>query len=342
MSGIVCAGHWVLDHIKFIDNWPDRSEICTILSESISHGGAPFNVIVDIANLKVNIPITGVGCIGDDLRGKKVLEICREKQISIDFLHVLKGESTGYTDVMSLRSIGERTMFHYHGANDLFSLEHVPIEQLKQKGFRFFYLGHLLLMATLEVKDSKFGLKAKRLLHDVKKAGMETVLDIATEHDLDRYQKIVIPCLPYVDHLVIDELEAQKMSGIKIRQKKGSFKKGHLKRAADFLLDKGINKNVIIHMPEGAYWASKQKTDLWYPSFSVPKKLIASACGAGDAFCGGIMIGLHEGWNMEKTMQLAHATAAMTLTCWHNSEGIKPIKETLSFTKKWKKKIKKD
>ena len=85
MAGIVCAGHWVLDYIKFIDNWPDRSEICTILSESISNGGAPFNVIVDITNLQVDIPTVGIGCIGDDIRGEKILEICQEKNINIDF-----------------------------------------------------------------------------------------------------------------------------------------------------------------------------------------------------------------------------------------------------------------
>jgi sugar/nucleoside kinase (ribokinase family) len=333
MSGIACAGHWVLDHLKFINNWPDRSEICTILSEAVSNGGAPFNVIVDITNLKVDIPTIGIGCIGDDQRGTQILNICHNKKININFLQILKGEKTSYTDVMTVKSTGERTMFHYKGANSRFSLEHVPIKTLKQQGFQLFYLGHLLLMDALEAVDPEYGLVATRLLHDVQQAGMETVLDIATEHNITRYQKIVVPCLPYVDHLVIDELEAQKISGIHVHTDR--FSVDAVKQAAHFLLDWGVRTNVIIHLSEGAYWASKQHEDLWSPSLKIPRELMVSACGAGDAFCAGIVVGLHEGWDREHILKLAHAMAALSMTHWHNSDGIKPLNETLHITEKW-------
>lgn len=327
MKGIVCAGHWVLDYIKFIDDWPNRSEICTILSEHVSNGGAPFNIIVDLANLQTQIPTVGVGCIGDDEIGKKILEISKEKNLTTEFLHILKDQKTSYTDVMTIKSIGERTMFHYHGANDLFSLEHIPIESLKNN--KLFYLGHLLVMKALEEKDSEFGFKARRLLYEVKQAGMETVLDIATEKDLTRYEKIVIPCLEYVDHLIIDELEAQKLSKTMIYDDKKNIVMDNLKKAAHFLLDSGVNKNVIIHMPKGSFWATKNDEDLWQESFHVPQKLIVSSCGAGDAFCAGAMVGIHENWNRKDTLTLANKMAALSITSWHNSDGILPLNETL-------------
>ncbi len=216
MTGIVCAGHWVVDHIKFIDQWPDASELCNISSELISNGGGAFNVIVNLANLKVKIPTYGLGCIGNDIASKHILNICKEKKINIKSLQIVDKKMTSYTDVMTTENTGVRTMFHHRGANQEFCRKHVPFKKLKRKKIKLFYLGHLLLMDALEKKDEEFNIIAARLLHEAKKANMETVVDVATEHCSEPYKKVVIPCLPYIDHLVINELEAEKIADIQI------------------------------------------------------------------------------------------------------------------------------
>lgn len=43
MVGIACTGHWFLDKIKFIDHWPQKTEICNVEKEQTCSGGAPFN-----------------------------------------------------------------------------------------------------------------------------------------------------------------------------------------------------------------------------------------------------------------------------------------------------------
>ena len=236
---------------------------------------------------------------------------------------------------MTTVKTGIRTMFHFHGANRKFAPQHVPIKELKKKKVKLFYLGHLLLMDALEEKDDEYGLAVCRLLHDVQQAGMETVVDIATERQAQRYQDIVVPTLPYIDHFVINELEAQKTADIKIREPHGTISLDGIRKAANFLLDNGVKKNVVIHMPEGAYWLNKAKKGIWYPSFVIPPNLFRATCGAGDAFCSGILAGLYKKWEREKTLLLATAASAASISSPHNSDGIQPIKETMQMAKKY-------
>lgn len=335
MKGIVCAGHWVLDHIKFVDNWPNLSELSNISIEFITNGGAPFNVLVDLANLKVDFPCYGIGCIGDDPASQHVLRMCAEKSINTEFLHIMPGETTSYTDVMTMEENGMRTMFHYRGANQRFVRQHVPLDELKRLNPKLFYLGHLLLMDGLERPSKKYGISAAHLLHDVKKkTGMQTIVDIATESS-QRYDSIVLPCLCYVDHFIINELEAQKITKIPVRKQNGELLLDNLKKATRQIMDYGVLKNVIIHMPEGAYWLTKENQAIWYPSLAIPNNFFKAACGAGDAFCAGAMVGLHEEWSIEKTLKLATATAASAIHSSSNSDGIKSIKNTMRLASRF-------
>lgn len=331
MSGIACAGHWVLDFVKIIDYWPNRAELSNIKTHHISNGGAPFNVLADLSNLRVDIPTYGIGCLGnDDFNLLHVLKICLKKRINTEFITILNNEFTSFTDVMTEEKTGTRTMFHYRGANRKFSENNVPIEKLKELDIKLFYLGHLLLLDALEKKDSRFKIKAAKLLHDVQQAGMETAVDVATESG-DRYDEIVVPCLPYIDHFIINELEAEKTAKIEVRNKKGVLQLDKLKKAAKKLLDLGVQKNVVIHMPEGGLWMKKDKTGEWYPSYRIPSEKFAATCGAGDAYCSGVLVGLHEKWSIEDTLHLATATSALSITSTDNSDGIKPLKETLKI-----------
>ncbi|MGD9152252.1 MAG: carbohydrate kinase family protein [Gammaproteobacteria bacterium] len=331
MPGIACAGHWVVDHIKFIDHWPKKSELCNIKAELLSNGGAPFNIIINLANLNINIPTYGIGCIGDDFGGRYIKKLCKFKKINIKFLQTIKKGMTAYTDVMTLQRGGIRTMFHFRGVNRIFAHHHIPIKKLQANETKLFYFGHLLLMDAMESPDARFVIAAAKVLHDVQQAGMETVVDIATE-SANRYQKIVIPALPYIDHFVINELEAQKTSGQLIRDLQNNLNKQAIKKAAQFLFERGVKKNVIIHMPEGSYWLIKGKQHgTWYPSLNIPPHGFVAACGAGDAFCTGILVGLHEQWPHKKTQKLATACAAAAIGSPHNSDGIKPLDKTLKL-----------
>ena len=77
-KGIICAGNWILDEIMFINKWPKITELSKINEIKYSSGGSAFNVICNFNYYDAPFKTYGVGCIGDDTRGKKILKICKK------------------------------------------------------------------------------------------------------------------------------------------------------------------------------------------------------------------------------------------------------------------------
>jgi sugar/nucleoside kinase (ribokinase family) len=253
MRGIACGGNWIVDQVKIIDNWPPKCELRNILEEDRGTGGGPANVLTSLKKLGFPHPTFAIGCIGEDAFGRQILDHCRKYDIGTGFLTVLPDARTSYTDVMTIRDTGERTFFHYRGANARFVPAHVPVEHLKQSGIKMFYLGYLLLLDSMDQPDPDSGTVAAGLLRSIQKAGIETCLDMVSEAS-ERFQQLVVPSLRYVDHCIINEIEASRTTGIEIRRQDESIDETALRRAAQRLLQLGIKKTAVIHFPEGSLW----------------------------------------------------------------------------------------
>jgi len=70
---------------------------------------------------------------------------------------------------------------------------------------------------------------------------------------------------------------------------------------------------VAIHFPEGSYGQKSTGEKLRQGSLALPKGYIKGAAGAGDAFCSGVLLGVHEEWPLEKC--LLTGTCAATAAC---------------------------
>ena len=66
-------------------------------------------------------------------------------------------------------------------------------------------------------------------------------------------------------------------------------------------------------------------------SVDLPAEAIAGANGAGDAFNGGLLFGLHEGWEPARCLALANAAAACSMTSLSTWAGGRPWTEALAF-----------
>ena len=50
-SGILAGGNFIVDHVKIVDHYQEHEMLESILSESMSNGGGPYNVLKDLARL---------------------------------------------------------------------------------------------------------------------------------------------------------------------------------------------------------------------------------------------------------------------------------------------------
>ncbi len=330
-SGVLAAGNWIIDEVKVVDTYPAVEKLANIQSQSLGTGGAPYNVLVDLGRLGATFPLAAAGLIGADAFGERILADCREHKIDTRLLKTTNKAPTSYTDVMTEVSNGRRTFFHFRGANALWDGSDIDFSKQKAK---LFHLGYLLLLDGLDQPDKKYGTRGAAVLAKAQDAGLKTSVDVVTE-DSDRYAKFVVPALKYTDYLIVNEHEAGKISGFKIRQADGTLDTVSLRHAAGALLQMGIRELVIIHFPEGAFARTRKGEDVWQSSLKVPQKAIQGTAGAGDAFASGVLYGLHDGWELAKSLQAGVCVAAASLSEPSCTAGVKPLATCLALAKKY-------
>ena len=72
--GIISAGNWLADTVKFIPTFPSPGNLVTIEKVEVGFGGCSHNVLVDLAQLETDIPLYAGGCIGKDPTGDAIMD----------------------------------------------------------------------------------------------------------------------------------------------------------------------------------------------------------------------------------------------------------------------------
>ena len=329
--GLMAGGNWIIDQVKIIDVYPQPEHLSNIRRQSQGTGGAPYNVLIDLAKSGVSFPLYAAGLVGKDALGEHILQTCRRHKIDVAHLGTTAKAPTSFTDVMTEQRDGRRTFFHARGANALWAGDSLDFKKIKA---RIFHLGYILLLDALDQPDSKFGTKAARLLASAQAAGIKTSVDVVSE-DSDRFSQLVNPALKHVDYCILNEIEAGKTTGFKIRQGNNHLDTVALRHAAGALLQQGVRELVVIHFPEGAFARTRKGEDSWQSSLKLPPNYIAGTTGAGDAFCAGVLIGLHEGWDLPQCLLTGVSIAAACLSDATCTDGVKSLPTSLALAKKY-------
>ncbi|MCQ2378793.1 MAG: carbohydrate kinase family protein [Victivallaceae bacterium] len=326
-NGIIGAGNWIVDHVKTIDRWPGEGNLCNILSQIAAPGGGPANVLFDLAAMDGNLPLYAAGLLGDDEDGEYLLGEIASRRIDASFMGKTRSAATSFTDAMS--GEGKRTFFHCRGANAL--LDRKTLEKVDVPA-KFFYLGYLLLLDALDAPDERFGTRAAGLLKSLKDKGYRTVVDFVSEAP-EKFRRIVFPSLPFIDILIVNEVEAGACCGFDLRCKDGALEYARLPEAVDFLFSKGVGETAVIHFPEGAAGRTKDGAFVYAPSCAIRKSEIVGSTGAGDAFCAGVMYALHQDWPLDEALKLGAASSNFNLRDATASGGAVSLEKMMDFLK---------
>jgi sugar/nucleoside kinase (ribokinase family) len=330
-EAIACAGNWTLDLVKVIDSYPPENSIANIAAESMGGGGCAFNVTLNLAKFDRGLELYALGVIGNDSYGDFLVDQFRNfPHVHLEQLRRTSQDGTSYTDVFNVASTGHRTFFHYRGANRLFSPAQVDLDRLP---VAWFHLGYLNLLDAMYQVDEPFGTVAARFLAQLRQRNIKTSIDLVSENS-DRYRQIVPPALRYASYCIINDFEAEKLSGIPIRQGKALIL-ASLKRTAATILALGVEELVVIHFPEGAYLLAKDGGEILQPSLNLPEGYIVGSTGAGDSFCAGVVYALSRGWSPERALRFAACAGAMNLSDLTTTGGIKPWEEVLQMEEKF-------
>lgn len=328
--GLLAAGNFIVDHVKLIDYYPAEEMLASILGEQSSNGGGPYNVLMDLARMGAPFPMEAVGLLGNDAAGDWIVQDCRKQGIDTTQLERREGIVTSYTDAFTVAATGRRTFFHHRGANAAFNGADTALESSTA---RLFYLGYLLLLDTLDEVDAEGRSGASRLLERASKAGLTTVADMVSVSRAELLEG-ARSALPWIDHFILNEIEAGQLSGRVLRGPGGALDRVTMGEAAQALLLAGVRQTVTIHAVEGAVSADA-KGLTWRTSLKLPQSFLKGATGAGDAFAAGWILGLHEGLPADEGLKYGVCAAAACLSDPTPSGGLKPLAECLALAEQF-------
>ena len=300
-NGIAVVGSILVDEINEISSYPKSGELTKIKNVQKSVGGCVPNVAIDLKRICPELQVKAVGEIGADENGEYVKDVLSQNGVEIENI-ALGADKTSFTQVMSVTG-GQRTFFTYAGASADFGVDDVDLDGLNVK---MLHLGYFLLLDKIDSGDGE------KMLKMAQEKGIKTSIDLVSENS-DRYS-LVLPCLKYVDNLIINEVEAGAMTGIEPKRE-------NLVEIAKKLKSYGVSERVIIHTPELGVCVSETGVEL-VPAYALPENFIVGTTGAGDAFCAGALLGIYQEKTDKEILQFASGAAVAALSKADATSGL--------------------
>lgn len=246
-------------------------------------GGKGANQAVAAARLGGSVAM--VGRVGSDPFGPVLLDALRQDGVLTDYISVDPTFPTGNASIW-VEDSGQNAILVAGGANMQVSPEDVDRAGALIKTARF-----VVLQFEIPVPAVRRAAEAAR------EAGAQVVLNAAPAN------AACLDWLHLVDFLIVNESEAQALSGLPVSDASSGL------AAARNLRERGAAVVVLTLGHQGAWWVGEEEG--FFPPFNVKA---VDTTAAGDAFVGGLVVALCGGQPWQTGMRFASAVGALTVT----------------------------
>ena len=284
MAKIVVVGSSNTDMVVKTPRFPQPGE--TILGGDffMFPGGKGANQAVAAA--RMGGEVTFLCSLGDDLFGQNALEGYRKEKINTQHVLVTEDSPSGVA-LITVSESGENQIVVASGANMLLSKAYIE--------------SYVDLLREADVVLTQFEIPMSTLeyLADICRAS-DTVLIINPAPA----QTLKDETLKGLYLITPNETEAKILTGIEVDSTEDA------KKAALYLLNKGV-KNIIITMgKKGAFFMNKEESFLLEP----PRVKAIDTTAAGDVFNGVLSVNLAEKKPWKYSIDMANRAAALSVT----------------------------
>lgn len=303
---VLSLGIYVVDVLgRPIDQFPEKGKLALFDELEIHAGGCANNTAIALARL--GISAGAMGKVGADAFGNLILQGLTDNDVNTVGMQQDADASTSFTFV-AIASDGERTFYHYIGANGELCEADLNWELIKD--IKILHIAGALVMPSFD------GVPMANVLQKAKALGITTSLDTAYDAT-GRWMETLEPCLPHVDIFMPSIVEAQNLTGL-----------SEHREIIQFLRDNYSINTIIIKMGENGSYASTPEAEYLAPAYPVD---VVDATGAGDAYAAGFLAGTLMDWDLKATAELASATGAACVTAIGTTTGIQNLEETLKI-----------
>lgn len=326
--GVITGGTWCADHNKLVETWPNEDELTLILQEEIRGGGSACNLGIDIKRLDPNLPVATIGLLGDDSDGHLLKDQAQAEGLDHAALAMVDGQRTTFTDAFTSSDSGRRTHLFHPGTSSALTPQHFHFSASRAK---ILHLGLPGLHAKMDAPWENDQNGWVTVLKSARSQGLKTNLELCSL-PAQQLHDLIVPCLAHLDYLIVNEYEIAAVAGNPVSHEQESDIAACLLNAEQ-VLKLGSMELVIVHFPMGAVVLPRNGAPITSPSVNLPAELVVGTNGAGDAFAAGALYGLHEGWDLGRTLELAHASAAASMRHIGTTDAVVGWQECLSLTK---------
>lgn len=324
-NGIAIAGNIIVDFVKFIPVFPGREGCVRIVEIDKALGGSVCNCGIALCCLDSKLPVMPIGVAGADTNGDYAVSTL-SGYANMDMGRVRRSGLNGMTDVMTELGEKKRTMFTFDGANKELDASCFDFDKINAKIMHFAYIA---MLPGLDAPDAEYGTVMARMMHTAQQNGILTSADIASDPTVE-YDKYLPHVLPYCDYFVLNELEAGWISGIPLASENGLIYE-NARNVLGKLVQMGNMRWVVVHAPDAVFGLSREGEFVALPSLDLPDGFVQGTVGAGDAFCSGVLHGVHEGCSLVLAMERGIATACCSLSTKGGTSGVRPLPQAMEL-----------
>ncbi|MDE5897300.1 MAG: carbohydrate kinase family protein, partial [Clostridia bacterium] len=201
---VVVAGTILADVVKVVESYPEKGMLAPISSITQAVGGCVPNTGIDLKKIDPELTVKAAGCVGPDDYGHYVKGELDRAGLDTSLIRTAEAK-TSFSDVVSVRSTGERTFFHYEGANAEFG--ETDLLPVLKEGCDLLHVGYVMLLPQLDAADKEYGTALARLLKRAKERGIKTSIDCVSSTNGD-FKKTVSPALRFCNSALLNEIES--------------------------------------------------------------------------------------------------------------------------------------
>lgn len=273
----VALGLNAVDHVAVVPRYPAFNSKIELLSHTTLFGGQCATAMVSLSRLGLRTRY--IGRVGDDLSGQLQTASIRDEGVDVSELRTIENAESQISVILVDNSSGERTVMWRRDPRIRVAPEEIRQDFITSA--RTFHCdGHNV---EAEILASTWA----------RAAGIPTCIDVDYDYGGERLY-------PLIDYLVTSEEFPERMTG-----------HSDPRRALASLRDRFGNPLVAMTLGRRGALALLDGVFVESPGFVVET---ADTTGAGDAFHAGFLFGLLEGLDVETTLRVANAVAALNCT----------------------------
>jgi sugar/nucleoside kinase (ribokinase family) len=265
--------------------------------------GTAGGTIIDCAKLGMNA--LAVGAVGEDEKGRFVLSTLEGFGVDTHAMQRHPGVHTA-ASILAVRPNGERPCLHVRGASDVLMIEAADYPEVLDA--RFVHMGGNGLLGRMD------GEPTRALLAAAKAAGRITTFDLifATAPLMEKMKD----AMAYVDYFIPSIEEATALCG-----------REDPREAARYFHDLGVRNCILTMGGDGCYVSAADEGRFFLPAHDIR---VVDTTGCGDAFSGGLIAALHNGWDLERAARFATTCGALVAGGLGSDFGIRDFASTVA------------